>query len=232
MDSAFRPPQELNFDSNTAENWRLFKQEIQLFIIATERERKSGTIKTSILLTTIGRKGREIYNNFVFAEEADKNNYEVVLQKFEDFCNPRTNETFLRYKFFTIKQSDTQSFDDFVTKLKKAARECNLGELRDSLTRDMIVIGVQDRKLQEKLLRENNLTLENAIIYGQTCEITRKHTEELQGQLTSSLAVNKVNKFSNYSSQNRSQSATPSESATTSQSTATSAHNYTPQRNS
>ena len=124
MDYTFKPPQELNFDSNTAENWRLFKQELQLFIVATERERKSGAVKISILLTTIGRKGREIYNNFEWADDAEKTNFDIVIGKFEEYCNPRTNETFLRYKFFTTKQLDSQSFDDFVTDLKKAARVC------------------------------------------------------------------------------------------------------------
>ena len=120
------------------------------------------------MLTTIGRKGREIYNNFEWADDAEKINFDIVIGKFEEYCNPRTNETFLRYKFFTTKQLDSQSFDDFITDLKKAARVCNLGTLRDSLTRDMIVIGVQDKKLQEKLLREYDLTMDNAIRFGQT----------------------------------------------------------------
>ena len=69
----------------------------------------------------------------------------------------------------------------------------------------MIVIGVQDQKLQEKLLREYDLTMDNAIRFGQTSELTRKHTQELQGQSTHPISVNKINKAINYSSIKRPQ---------------------------
>ena len=57
----FKPPQALNFDGALSENWKKWKQELDFYMTATESDEKSEKIKSSILLTCIGEKGREIY---------------------------------------------------------------------------------------------------------------------------------------------------------------------------
>ena len=99
--------------------------------------------------------------------------------KFGEYCNPRRNITILRHQFFTHKQDEGQSFTDFVTDLKIRASECEFGTLTDSLTKDMIVCGVADHALRERLLRDADLTLAKAIDAGIAAEETKRHTKEL-----------------------------------------------------
>lgn len=49
-------PKPLRLDGNLAENWRRWKQrfELYMYIIATEANKKSAKIQSSILLHTIG----------------------------------------------------------------------------------------------------------------------------------------------------------------------------------
>ena len=86
---------------------------------ATELNQKSDKIKASILLTCIGERRCEIYETFDFGNAADKVKLDPILQKFESCCNPRNNTTIMRHKFFTYTQSEDQTFNDFVTELKK-----------------------------------------------------------------------------------------------------------------
>ena len=86
----------------------------------------------------------------------------------------------LRSKFLTYKQKEGQSFDEFMTKLKKLSSDCEFGELKNSLIKDIVVIGVTDDSLPERMLREPNLTLEKAIALGQSVakqkrKFTRKY---------------------------------------------------------
>ena len=90
------------------------------------------------------------------------------------------NINFVRYQFFSYAQEEGQPFDQFVTALKKCAANCEFGELRDSLIRDRIVCGTIDSKLQERYLRENELSLERAIQLGRAVEKTRKYACELR----------------------------------------------------
>ena len=85
----FNPPQELNFSGNISEHWKLWKQELMLYITATEKIKKSDNVKSSILLTCIGPRGREVYNTFVFDDDSMKMNFNCILQQFDDYCSPQ-----------------------------------------------------------------------------------------------------------------------------------------------
>ena len=101
------------------------------------------------------------------------------MEKFEAYCKPRKNITLVRHYFFTYRQSEGQLFDAFVTELKKRSSQCEFATLQDSLIPDMIVVGVLSNSLRERLLRIDNLSLEDAIKLGQAAEATKKHAYEL-----------------------------------------------------
>ena len=182
-----QPPKAINFDSdNLSTEWKKWENHLKFYLTATEKDEKSDAIKTSILMACIGEKGREIYETFQFPAKANATDPEPsmvfteVVKKFKEYCNPRKNVTILRYKFFTYKQLEGQSFDDFVTKLKVLAQECELETLKDSLIKDVVVIGVLDDKLRERLMREPNLNLVKAVQLGQAAAETKKHAAELK----------------------------------------------------
>ncbi len=101
---------------------------------------KSDLVKSSILLTCIGRR-REIYNTFTFDNDDDNMKFNIIIEKFDEYCSPRKNITFQRHNFFTCHQKEGQSFDQFVTELKKLSQECEFGELCNSLIRDVVFNG-------------------------------------------------------------------------------------------
>ena len=80
----FLPPQPLSFTGNVSNNWRVWKQELTLYLDATEASAKSDKVKSSILLTCIGKHGREIYNTFTFDSAADTMKFDFILQKFDE----------------------------------------------------------------------------------------------------------------------------------------------------
>ena len=84
----FNPPQELNFSRNNCEHRKLWKQLI-LYLTATEKTRKSEEVKSSMLLTCIGPRGRGVYNTFVFDDDSMKMKINCILQQFDDYCSPQ-----------------------------------------------------------------------------------------------------------------------------------------------
>ena len=71
MDTKFNPPSELSFDTdgNLSATWKKWKEHFNFYITATEAEGKTDKIKTSMLLTLIGEKGRELYESFDLVED-------------------------------------------------------------------------------------------------------------------------------------------------------------------
>ena len=96
-------PAPFSFDGKISEKWKSWKQDFEFYMCATESDQKSDKIKTSILLTCIGEQGREIYQTFELDTDTDKLKLQPVLAKVENYCNPRTNTTIIRHKFFTYK---------------------------------------------------------------------------------------------------------------------------------
>ena len=88
------------------------------------------------------------------------------------------------------RQHEGETFEDFVIQLKKLAAECEFDALKDSLIKDMLVCGVYDNSLHERMLRDSALTLATAIEAGHAAEETKKHAHELRRQTPSE--VNRI----------------------------------------
>ena len=181
-----KPPKPFTFDGNIAEKWKQWKNEFEWYLVATESDTKTEKVRAGILLHVLGSKGREIYDTLTFAEPDDKVKYTKIVEQLEAYCIPRKNITLQRFKFLTHRQG-AESFDEFVTELKKQSKLSDLGTLTDSLIKDMIIIGTKDRKLQERLLRKETITLEEAIKAGQATEVSRKHKDILNSTEKSKL---------------------------------------------
>ena len=171
------PPQAFSFDGNVSHSWKLWLKHYDIYLAATEKDAKGDKINTSIFLTCIGRKGREMYETTFTFEAGNEMKLVPVLHKFFEYC--KKNITILCHKFFTYRQQEGQNFDNFVAKLTKSSSECQFDNLQDSLIKDMIVCDTKLNSLRERLPRECDLTLSKAINAGHTAEETRKHAREI-----------------------------------------------------
>ena len=76
-----QPPQTFSFDGNVSHSWKLSLKHFGFYLATTEKDTKGDKIKTSIFLTCIHQKGREICETFTF-EAGDKIKLAPVLHKF------------------------------------------------------------------------------------------------------------------------------------------------------
>lgn len=141
-------------------------------------ETKPDARKVALLLTIAGSQAIEVFNTFVLESPDDSEKLEVVLNKFDAHCSPKKNETYERYVFRSRVQHQHEPFDSFLTDLRLKAQSCNFMMLRDSMIRDQVVFGVEDKKLRERLLRETELTLEVAVRICQVSELSQKQVRK------------------------------------------------------
>ncbi|XP_062596544.1 uncharacterized protein LOC134257995 [Saccostrea cucullata] len=139
---------------------------------------KSEKEKCKALLYVIGQEGREIYNTFAFAA-GDVDKLDVLIRKFEDFCIPKTNITVARHRFNTRVQGPSKRIDQYITELKLIAKDCSFENLEDGLIRDRIVCGAFSSRVKERLLREDNLSLEKAVSLCRADEECRKQIKTI-----------------------------------------------------
>ena len=179
----FRPPDALIFSGNLSENWRRWSQRFDLYLKASGKDKKDEKIQVAILLHVIGEEGLEIFNNFVWAEESDKDKIANVLKMFKDYCMPRKNTLIERYLFWERKQTEGESLDQFVNDLKTRAKNCEYNDQTNYMIRDRIIFGIHDERLRERLLRESdNPTLEKVVDMCRAAEASKKQLKTIKGE--------------------------------------------------
>ncbi|GFO04658.1 multiple epidermal growth factor-like domains 10, partial [Plakobranchus ocellatus] len=119
----FAAPPCLHLEGNLAENWRKWQQRFQLYLEASELDKKPKKQQKAILLHTIGPDALELFNAFTFSEEEDIDDIRVIMQKFEEYCKPKRNLIYDRHQFLTKQQQEGESFDQFVTELKRLSAD-------------------------------------------------------------------------------------------------------------
>ena len=181
MTDRHRVPGPLIVDENLASSWTTFIQEFSIYLIATEKSKKEDAVKTSLLLNAAGRSAIEIYNSFEYSEEEDKEDYNVVVKKFEEYCRGKINLPYLRYMFNSRNQHEGENIELYIRELRKLAINCEYDKLKDSLIRDRIVCGVRDNDLRKKMLQQTSLDLTLAIEMAKAHESSMKQSEMLGG---------------------------------------------------
>ena len=148
-------PLDLN-DRNLYQSWTKFLQRFRNFEIATGVH-KYDTVRVATLLSVIGQPAVDTYNTFEWTTASDAQNYDKVVEKFATFCRGKKNTTYERYMCNCRVQHDGETVDGFVTSLKTLADTCEFGELKDSLIRDRIILGIRDTGLKQRLLYSHSI---------------------------------------------------------------------------
>ena len=150
-----------------------------IYIVAAGHSRKTKKERSCILLNLAGEDAVERYNSFTFDEGEDRDDPDVLKQKFEELCMPLKNLTFERHLFHTRKQGWSESINSFVTDLINIARKCEFGDLERNLIKDRIVCGIQSDAVRKILLRETGLALEKALSICSSSELSEQQVKDL-----------------------------------------------------
>ncbi|KAL9952873.1 hypothetical protein ACROYT_G040197 [Oculina patagonica] len=140
--------------------------------------RSLAKVQCSTLLTVAGEEALEIFNTFDLSDE-DKVKIDVGIKKFEEYCTPKKNVAHERHVFNTRAQGATEGIDAYVKELRKLARNCEFGELHDSIIRDRIMCGIRSNKVRKRLTREKDLNLEQAVEMCKSSEITENQAKNM-----------------------------------------------------
>ena len=120
-------PTKLGNDESPAANWKKFKRVWNNYKIASRLQEEPKALRT--LLTCIGPDALEVFDGFVFGNEDEEKDTDVVLRKFEDYYVEATNEIYERYKFDSRVQEEGETVDTFITALRRRVQTCNYGTL-------------------------------------------------------------------------------------------------------
>ncbi|KAK2178493.1 hypothetical protein NP493_541g00005 [Ridgeia piscesae] len=141
--------------------------------------------KIAMLLTFGGAELLAIYSSFDYNIEgaaAEIPTVKAVLDRFDSYFAPRTNELIDRYRFRSCKQSYDETTASYIARLHNLAKTCNFGDEKENNLRDQLVYGCHDDSLREKLFREETLTLHSASQIATAHEAALQNMNLFRGQ--------------------------------------------------
>lgn len=178
MDGFFKQPKSLQIDENIHSNWKKFLQAYKIFLTASGKGEATPEVRAAILLNCIGEDALELINTFELSDN-DLKDPDKIIQAFENYIKPRQNIIYERYVFYNRNQQEGEDFEHFLTAISKLVKTCDFGTQQDDMLRDRIVLGIRNREVQERMLRNSQLVLREAIKMCRAAEISKQQVKGL-----------------------------------------------------
>ena len=176
-----KPPDAFSFEEpNAPQRWARWEKEFKTFFVAAELNKKDKEVQVARLLNAAGSEAQEVHELFTYAEgkEAEAKDYEKILERFTEYVRPKKNLVYERHRFWSRSQKEDEPFEKWAKELRIIAKDCEFKE-EDHMIRDKILYGVQDKKVQERMLRKSELTLQDALDLCRAAKLLRYESRML-----------------------------------------------------
>ena len=164
---------------DTKRKWKFFHSQNSNYEIATGLDGKDDNIREATLLTIMDK---DCYQISVDDRKTVKN----ILDWLQAHFQPATNVIYERFVFNTSDQSPNESFDEYLCRLREMSKTYEFETFHTQMIRDRIVIGSKDTHALGTILRDNKLTLENAIDFCRKSKRTTTQLQKLQSSASTS----------------------------------------------
>ncbi len=134
----------------------------------------------AVLLSVCGAPTYKLIRNLVVpAKPADKT-YKELVELVQKHHNPTPSAIVQRFKFNSRVRRQGETISEFVAALRQLTEHCAFGETLDDMLRDRLVCGLNEGRLQRRMLAETTLSFSKALSLAQAYESAEKKAHDLQ----------------------------------------------------
>lgn len=181
------------FDSQS-QSWEEYCEILQHFFDANEITQAAK--QKAILLSSVGSQTYSLLRNLLSPVKPGEKTFQELVELLKEHFNPKPSEIVQRFKFNSRSREEGETVLDYVAVLRKLAHDCNYGDKLTEMLRDRLVCGINDDRIQRRLLSEADLTFEKALKIAQAMETANKDVKDLQAQRLEMSVPMRMNKVS------------------------------------
>lgn len=190
----FKPPENFNFEKPG--EWPSWRQRFTRFRSATKLSYEDGDVQVSTLIYAMGNEAENIFKTFDFKEDEDENDYETVLERFNEYFVPKRNTIHERACFYQRQQKPDEMAETFIRALHELSVNCEFGEKKNEHIRDRLVVGIRDKELSRKLQLMSDLTLKRAVLMVRQAEEVAQQISQQEQQAPRNVQAVKQKRYS------------------------------------
>ena len=192
-------------------------ESLEDYIVALVGDNCSAARKLAIMKTTIGEEAMTAIKNF---SSNEKDTFDNLKKKLLSYYKPSMNTSTYRHTFYNMYQEEGEQVEDFVNRLLELARKCQFKFLctnpdaanqpvyhdrTSEFVRDRLIVGLYEDSTRARLMRERDLTLENAIQIAKTAEAAKEQLKQTaRSHMSASVNTLQKRKNRNYGPQTKS----------------------------
>ena len=158
-------------------SFKLYADGTGLIIGANTTDEKKQR-RRAMLLHCAGPDVQDIFTTL--PDTGTDTDYDAAVQALNTYFVPKVNAAFARQTFHKITQNDVETIQQFSTRLRNAAKDCDFAHDRDNQIRDAILSKCKSSYIKRKLLEEGqDLDLQKTIEIATQCERIESQMREL-----------------------------------------------------
>lgn len=167
--------------TNAGLRWEKYLSRLENLFVGMNLKDESR--KRALLLHYVGEDVYDIYE----AEKGDNpSTYEATKQVLTSYFKPKRNVQMEIFNFRSCKQKANQSLDDFVTELRKLAKNCEFTNT-DAEILSQIIQHCSSSRLRKRALREPNKSLTEIIELGRSLELADTQAAAIEDEAVNSI---------------------------------------------
>jgi len=160
------------------EDWLAYVERLEQYFTANDVE--SADKQRAILLSSVGAPTYRLIRNLLApAKPTDKTLKEIV-DAAQAHHQPKPSVMVQRFNFHSRTRQSGETVSAFVAELRKLSEHCAFGDSLNDMLRDRLVCGINDPRLQRRLLAEMDITFAKAMELAQAAEAADRNARELE----------------------------------------------------
>ena len=140
------------------EDWRAYMERFDLYRVANDID--TSEKKRAVLLSVCGPKTYQHIRSVVAPTKPIDKSYEDIIALITKYYSPEPSFIMQRFKFHSRTRGKGESVAEYVAALRQLSEFCNYGDKLLDMLRDKLVVGINDERIQRKLLTESDLTFD------------------------------------------------------------------------
>ena len=174
--------------SSTQESWTAYVERLVQYLAANKIEDPDQ--QRAVLLSVCGPATYRLIRNLVSPKKPQEFKFAEIVEIVQKHHNPKPSVIVQRYRFNSRNRRAGESVATYIAELRHLSEHCEFGSTLNQMLRDRLVCGVEEPKIQRRLLAEPDLTFDKAFELALASESADKNAKDLQP--TASPTVNRV----------------------------------------
>ncbi|XP_058872250.1 uncharacterized protein K02A2.6-like [Acipenser ruthenus] len=176
------------FDEST--DWTEYVERLGHYFAANDIT--DGGKQRSIFLSVCGSKTYSLIRNLVSPLKPTDKSFAELCLIVKQHKNPKPSEIVQTFKFHNRFRQPGESVATYVAELRRLSEHCVFGEMLDRMLRDRLVCGLQDDRIQRRLLSETALDFKKAVEIAQAMEAAAQQAHDLKPTASTPPVIHKA----------------------------------------